>query len=229
MRGFNSTSNKNHCQSWKSSSILGFCSWGENGIPEWQVICYSFCSDEDALSLLWWWDSCAGRQSSKYINQSVAVTYSQVWVVVAILRFQIGGWNERHPKGGWAQPQDKLGDPRGTWKANVLHVDKSCWKQIRHLLRVPRKVTLKKTLWILWPPSSSRLAFEVAGERGQCKMPETAVSVTQPWIVYSSVFYCWLGWKLREIIYTECPRRLKTKLCHQNTALKLHYWVKISG
>lgn len=41
-------------------------------------------------------------------------------------------------------------------KPMLLHVEKSYWKQIRHLLRVLRKVTLKETLWILWPPSSLR-------------------------------------------------------------------------
>lgn len=130
-------------------------------------------------------------------------------------------WEERHSKGGWAQPQDKLGDPRGTWKANVLHVDKSYWKRIRHLLRVPRKVSLKEGE-LKGDPGDSMASIEPwitfwSGWRED----SVGFPVPKPWIVYSSVFYCRLGWRSGEMMYTECLRRLKTLSSKHSTQTAL--------
>lgn len=130
-----SMSEKNCCQRWKSSSVLGSCSWGENAIPDWLM---------DRYKLLQW----CGAAPVSTGDETAAVKDKVLNIPVNLpcdphLRAAVGGgckaettntrgWNEL-----WWLSSASGRAPRSNRNQRS---SKRKRKQIRHLLRVSREV-----------------------------------------------------------------------------------------
>lgn len=150
MSGSNSMSEKNRCQRWTSLStgvllLRGKCNFRlTNGLV--QLLQWCGCSQSPVVTrgkvLNIWVNLCCDPHLQSDVGRGCK---AQMAEMSFILKRRVGLSLRTR-----SEIQEALERPM------LLGVEKSYWKHISHLLRVPRKATLKETLWILWPPSSLR-------------------------------------------------------------------------